>query len=44
LRVYKSTVEDEARPGRKAITTKEKTITKLCAEKLRYNDRKGELT
>jgi hypothetical protein len=28
--------QDEAWAGRKAIMTKDKVITKLCAEKLRY--------
>jgi hypothetical protein len=30
--------------GRKAIVTKDKMITKLCAEKLRHVNRKGEPT
>jgi hypothetical protein len=30
--------------GRKAIVTKEKIITKLCADKLRHDSRKGKPT
>jgi hypothetical protein len=30
--------------GRKAIITKDKMITKLCADKLRHDDRKEEPT
>ena len=43
LRVYEYG-QDEAWVGRKAIVTKEKIITKLCADKLRHDSRKGEPT
>jgi hypothetical protein len=36
--------QDEAGVRRKAIMTKDKMITKLCAEKLRHGSRKGEPT
>jgi hypothetical protein len=36
--------QDEACVRRKAIMTKDKMITKLCAEKLRHDSRKGEPT
>jgi hypothetical protein len=36
--------QDEALARRKAIMTKDKMITKLCAEKLRHDSREGEPT
>jgi hypothetical protein len=36
--------QDEAWVGRKAIMTKDKMITKQCAEKLRHDSKKGEPT
>jgi hypothetical protein len=37
-------VKTKLEVGRKAIMTKDKMIMKLCAEKLRHDSRKGELT
>jgi hypothetical protein len=34
--------QDEAWARRKAIMTKDKVITNLCAEKLRHDSREGE--